>query len=192
MAGGLAHRLIRWEPMALLVPAGSPLANRPAVPLSALRDAGVRWLAGDHVTPEWETVARRLLRSCGAPVDGAVVLFASMTAVRLLGDAMRSRVRATRLVVSAGLTATAGHAAVLLAPAAGGAALAVAVALSGWALAGAGMALIWPVVSSAVGAAFPGRARRLAMVSTLSYGGGLIGPAVIGGVRRRFRCRPRW
>ena len=66
---GFAHRLIRWEPMALLVPVRSPLARQSAVPLSALRDAQVCWLAGDHVTPEWEDAARRLLQSCGAPVD---------------------------------------------------------------------------------------------------------------------------
>jgi len=33
--------------------------------------------------------------------------------------------------------------------------------------------------------AFPGRARDLSMVTTLSYCGGLIGPAVIGGVASR-------
>jgi DNA-binding transcriptional LysR family regulator len=68
-ASGLAHRLVRWEPMALLVPVRSPLAQQSAVPLSALRDAQVCWLAGDHVTPEWEDAARRLLQSCGAPAD---------------------------------------------------------------------------------------------------------------------------
>jgi DNA-binding transcriptional LysR family regulator len=66
---GFAHHLIRWEPMALLVPVRSPLAGQSAVPLSALRDAEVCWLAGDHVTPEWEDAARQLLRACGAPVD---------------------------------------------------------------------------------------------------------------------------
>ncbi|GAA3209289.1 LysR family transcriptional regulator [Dactylosporangium siamense] len=69
-ASGLAHRLIRWEPLALLVPVRSALAEQSAVPLAALRDAQVCWLAGDHVTPEWEDAARRLLQSCGAPVDG--------------------------------------------------------------------------------------------------------------------------
>jgi hypothetical protein len=68
-ASGFAARLIRWEPVALLVPVRSPLAQRSAVPLSALRDAQACWLAGDHVTPEWEDAARRLLRACGAPVD---------------------------------------------------------------------------------------------------------------------------
>ncbi|MFC4146080.1 LysR family transcriptional regulator [Micromonospora mangrovi] len=65
-ADAFAHRLVRWEPMALLVPERSPLAARPAVALAELRDAGVCFLAGDHVTPEWEDAAVRLLRSCGA------------------------------------------------------------------------------------------------------------------------------
>ncbi|MFC4998303.1 MFS transporter [Dactylosporangium cerinum] len=111
------------------------------------------------------------------------MFFAAMTAIRLLGDAIRSRVRAPRVVLLAGLTATTGYATVLLAPAIGGAALPVA--LSGWVLVGAGMALIWPVVSSTLGAAFPGRAKDLSLVTTISYGGGLIGPAVIGGVASR-------
>lgn len=68
-AGALAHRLIRWEPMALLVPARSPLAAQTAVPLAALRDARVCWMAGDHVTPEWEDAARGLLRTCGAAMQ---------------------------------------------------------------------------------------------------------------------------
>jgi MFS family permease len=111
------------------------------------------------------------------------IFFASMTTVRLLGDATRSRIRATRVVLLAGLTGTAGYALVLLAPAMRGAA--PAVALTGWALAGAGMALIWPVVSSTIGDAFPGRAKGLSTVTTLSYGGGLLGPALIGGVAAR-------
>lgn len=111
------------------------------------------------------------------------IFFTSMTTVRLLGDAARSRIPAARMVLLAGLTGTAGFAVVLLAPAMGG--VAPAVALTGWALAGAGMALIWPVVSSAIGDAFPGRTKGLSMVTTLSYGGGLLGPALIGGAAAR-------
>jgi DNA-binding transcriptional LysR family regulator len=66
--GTFAHQLVRWEPMALLVPARSPLARAEAVPLAALRDTQVCWLAGDHVTPEWEDAARRLLGAFGTPV----------------------------------------------------------------------------------------------------------------------------
>jgi DNA-binding transcriptional LysR family regulator len=66
-AGDLAHRLVRREPLALLIPEHSPLAAQHSVPLAALRDAQVCWLAGDHVTPEWEDTMRRLLRHVGAP-----------------------------------------------------------------------------------------------------------------------------
>jgi MFS family permease len=134
---------------------------------------------------DWSGVyARQVLGVDPATASLAyTVFFASMTVIRLLGDAVRARVRATRVVLLAGLTATAGYALVLLAPATGGAA--PAVVLTGWAFAGAGMALIWPVVSSTIGAAFPGRAKGLSVVTTLSYGGGLIGPALIGGVASR-------
>jgi DNA-binding transcriptional LysR family regulator len=64
--GEWEHRVVRWEPMALLVPVRSPLASRTGVPLADLRDAEVCWLAGDHVTPEWEECAVRLLRAYGA------------------------------------------------------------------------------------------------------------------------------
>ena len=134
---------------------------------------------------DWAGVyARQVLGVDPATASLAYTIFvASMTVIRLLGDAVRSRLRAARVVLLAGLTATAGYAMVLLSPAVSGAALATT--LTGWALAGAGMALIWPVVSSTVGAAFPGRAKGLSMVTTLSYGGGLIGPAVIGVVASR-------
>jgi MFS family permease len=134
---------------------------------------------------DWAGVyARQVLGVDPATASLAYTLFvASMTAVRLLGDAARSRIPADRVVLLAGLTGTAGYAIVLLAPAVRGAA--PAVTLTGWALAGAGMALIWPVVSSTIGVAFPGRAKGLSMVTTLSYGGGLLGPALIGGVAAR-------
>lgn len=131
---------------------------------------------------DWSGVyAHRVLGADPATASLAyTVFFAAMTGVRLLGDALRSRVGPGRVVLLAGLTATAGYGVVLLSPALGR--LAVPATLTGWALAGAGMALIWPIVSSTVGAAFPGQARSLSVVTTLSYGGGLIGPALIGWV----------
>jgi len=58
---GLDHRLVRLEPIAVLLPEGHTLAALEGVPLAALRDAGVCWRAGNHVTPEWEQVALQLL-----------------------------------------------------------------------------------------------------------------------------------
>ncbi|WP_426514073.1 MFS transporter [Dactylosporangium sp. McL0621] len=186
-AADLGRRLPVPVPPAAGRADGRPAPGRRAGPalVLVLGLIGAAAFLTEGAATDWAGVyAREVLGAAPATASLAYTMFvASMTAVRLLGDAVRSRVRADRVVLLAGLTATAGYATVLLAPATGGAALAVA--LSGWALAGAGLALIWPVVSSMVGAAFPGRAKDLSMVTTLSYGGGLIGPAVIGGVASR-------
>ena len=85
----------------------------------------------------------------------------------------------------AGGTATAGYALILLAGALRGTEPArIGCAFAGWALVGAGMAVVWPLVVSQLGAAGAG-ARRLSTITTISYGGGLIGPAVIGFVASR-------
>ncbi|MFC4146081.1 MFS transporter [Micromonospora mangrovi] len=134
----------------------------------------------ENAATDWAGVhARRVLGADTATASLAyTVFFAAMTGVRLLGDAVRARLGAARVVLLAGTTASVGYGVILLTPALG--AGRVAVALGGWVLAGAGMALMWPIVSSTVGAAFPGRAKSLSLVTTLSYGGGLLGPAVMG------------
>jgi DNA-binding transcriptional LysR family regulator len=62
----LASRLIRFEPLAVLLPEAHPLARYDAVPLEALRglelDAGV----GNLRAPEWGDLAQQLLRFVGA------------------------------------------------------------------------------------------------------------------------------
>jgi hypothetical protein len=105
-----------------------------------------------------------------------------MTVVRFAGDALRSRFGAAATVRLAGTVTTAGYALVLLAgllPAAAPARFACA--LTGWALAGAGTALVWPIVISELGA-LSGSARTLSLVTMISYGGGLVGPPLIGSV----------
>lgn len=179
---GVGRRLPAAVPAAAKTDDGPPAPGaRPGVIL-LLGLIGAAAFLTEGAATDWAGVyARRVLGVDPATASLAyTVFFASMTTVRLLGDAARSRIRATRLVLLSGLTGTAGFAIVLLAPAVRAAA--PAVALTGWALAGVGMALIWPVVSSTVGVAFPGRAKGLSMVTTLSYGGGLLGPALIGGV----------
>lgn len=59
----LGRRLIRLEPIVLVVPVRHPLAALAEVPVTQLADGSVCWLAGDHVTPEWEDAARQLLGS---------------------------------------------------------------------------------------------------------------------------------
>ncbi len=122
---------------------------------------------------------------------GYTIFFAAMTAVRFAGDALRSRVGAPATVRLAGSVATAGYALVLLAePLPAAAPTRFACALAGWALTGAGTALVWPIVVSELGA-LGGSARTLSLVTTISYGGGLVGPPLIGWVARPHRVRRR-
>jgi fucose permease len=100
------------------------------------------------------------------------VFFGAMTVVRFVGDAVRTRLSGPRSIRLAGGIATAGYALVLLS----GVLPSVGVAMAGWVLAGAGMAMVWPIVVSALGAA----GGRLSAVTMISYGGGLLGPSVIG------------
>ncbi|TWD82566.1 DNA-binding transcriptional LysR family regulator [Kribbella amoyensis] len=66
LPAGLQHRLVRLEPLALLVPEGHRFAELPAIPLADLRDEPICYLAGDHVTDQWEEVARQLVTLTGA------------------------------------------------------------------------------------------------------------------------------
>jgi MFS family permease len=180
------------------LPATAPAVPRPADATEGVAPRGARiglllmlGLIGaaafltEGAATDWAGIhATRVLGADPATASLAyTAFFAAMTGVRLLGDPLRTRAGAPRVVLITSLAAATGYAAVLLTPVLG--AGGVPVALAGWMLAGAGMALIWPIVSSAVGAAFPGRAKGLAVVTTLSYGGGLIGPAVIGFVATR-------
>jgi DNA-binding transcriptional LysR family regulator len=62
----LARRLIRLEPLALLLPAEHPLAALDAVPLAALRGTQVDSSAGNEQAPEWAELGARLLAAFGA------------------------------------------------------------------------------------------------------------------------------
>ena len=107
---------------------------------------------------------------------GYTVFTVAQTATRVVGDAVRSRVAPVLLVRATALVAAAGLALVLLAPG-------VVVALVALALLGVGLAVINPIVFSAVGHG-AGRggdsAAAIARYTTLTYGGILAGPAVIG------------
>ncbi len=136
---------------------------------------------------DWAGVhATRVLGA--APATASLVFtvfFVAMTAVRFVGDAVRARLGAATTVRLAGGTATVGYGLVLLAGALPAAAQTrVGCAIAGWALVGAGMAVVWPLVISQLGAA-GAPARRLSLITTISYGGGLAGPALIGFVASR-------
>jgi DNA-binding transcriptional LysR family regulator len=62
----LARRLIRLEPMALLLPEEHPLAALEAVPLAALRGTQVDASVGNDSAPEWVDLAAGLLAAFGA------------------------------------------------------------------------------------------------------------------------------
>ena len=61
----LARRLVRLEPIALLLPAEDPLAALDAVPLAALRGTQVDSSAGNEQAPEWADLGARLLEAFG-------------------------------------------------------------------------------------------------------------------------------
>jgi DNA-binding transcriptional LysR family regulator len=64
--GQLARRLIRLEPLALLLPVEHPLAVLDAVPLAALAGTRVDSSAGNEQAPEWVELGARLLAAFGA------------------------------------------------------------------------------------------------------------------------------
>ncbi|MYV52311.1 LysR family transcriptional regulator [Streptomyces sp. SID3212] len=60
MRAGLRCQLVRYEPMAVLLPYDHPLADRAEVPLAALAGERVYAGAGNPRTPEWTELARQL------------------------------------------------------------------------------------------------------------------------------------
>ncbi|MDF3297770.1 LysR family transcriptional regulator [Streptomyces tropicalis] len=65
----LDHQLVRYEPMALLLPEEHPLAALSAVPLDALAGTTVYAGAGNPRTPEWTDLAHRLFDGRGIAVS---------------------------------------------------------------------------------------------------------------------------
>jgi DNA-binding transcriptional LysR family regulator len=65
-AAQLVRRLVRLEPLALLLPAEDPLAALDAVPLAALAGTQVDTSAGNEQAPEWADLGARLLAAFGA------------------------------------------------------------------------------------------------------------------------------
>ncbi|MFI5891941.1 MFS transporter [Actinoplanes sp. NPDC051513] len=163
-----------------------PVPIRPTL-LVALGLLGAAAFVAEAAATDWAGFhATRVLGAGAATGSFAYTLFlAAMTAVRFVGDAARSRLGAGRTIRFAGCTATAGFGLVLLAGElhTDGSAR-VGCALAGWALTGAGVAVVWPMVASALGAT-GGPARQLSAVTTISYGGGLVAPALLGFVAAR-------
>ena len=162
-------------------------AHRPGL-VVALGVIGAAAFLTEGAATDWAGVhATRVLGADPATASLIyTIFFVAMTAVRFAGDATRARIGAVTTIRLAGATTAVGYGLVLLAPLlpTASAPAGIGCAIAGWALAGAGTALVWPIVTSALGAA-TGAARRLSAATTISYGGGLIGPAVIGYVAAR-------
>jgi DNA-binding transcriptional LysR family regulator len=60
------HRLVREEPLGLLLPAGHRLADQSEIPVRELEGLEVCWRAGNHVSAEWDDLARQFLTRFGA------------------------------------------------------------------------------------------------------------------------------
>jgi hypothetical protein len=152
---------------------GGPVPVRTVATLGLI---GAAAFLAEGAATDWAGIhATRVLRADPATAAAIYTLFfAAMTVVRFGGDAIRARLGAAPTLRLAAGTATTGYGAVLLAPVLP---RGTAVATAGWVLVGAGMAVVWPVVVSALGAA---SAARLSAVTTISYGAGLVGPALIG------------
>jgi hypothetical protein len=172
--------------------AGTPAGSASPVPiratlLVALGLLGAAAFVAEAAATDWAGIhTTRVLGADAATGSLAYTLFlAAMTAVRFIGDAARSRLGIGGTIRLAGCTATAGFGLVLLAGELHTDESAqVGCALAGWALTGAGIAVVWPVVTSTLGAA-GGPARQISAVTTISYGGGLVAPALLGFVAAR-------
>ncbi|QKW27810.1 LysR family transcriptional regulator [Streptomyces seoulensis] len=68
LRAALDHQPVRYEPMAIALPAGHRLAALSEVPLTALAGATVYAGAGNPRTPEWTDLARRLFDGRGIAV----------------------------------------------------------------------------------------------------------------------------
>jgi hypothetical protein len=202
--GDIDSRLAISAPAVLLAIVGSVvavrLAPRPAraasstsgAPSASISRSGFRagvalGLLGaatfitEGAATDWAGVhATRVLDA--EPAIGSAVyglFFGAMALVRFVGDAVRAVWGPVRTLRITGAVAVAGYAAVLTSGAIASHPSALFIAIVGWVIAGAGTALIWPIVIGTL-AASGQDSRRLSVVTMISYGGGLVGPALIG------------
>lgn len=126
---------------------------------------------------DWANLhAARVLNADEALAPLSYTVFAiAMTIFRLLGDPIRARLGPGRTLLSAGTLAAIGYALVLGSAVAGG----LPLAWAGWVLAGCGIAVIVPVLFSAIGEA-GGPPSHVALISISGSTGLLLGPAAIG------------
>jgi fucose permease len=117
---------------------------------------------------------QRFLLEAGTAALGFAAFSAGMTAARFLGDRLRQRYGAVKLLRWSAVLAAAGLAAALFIPAA-------PIAMAALALAGIGLGNAAPILFAGGGRLEPGApGRGIAAVTTLGYAGFLAGPPLIG------------
>ena len=169
-------------PPPALVPAGGTggparTARIGAVALAAMFVLGLGGHLIESGAIDWANLhAARVLHADEVLAPLSYTVFAcAMTVFRFLGDPIRARLGPGRALLCAGTLATAGYVLVLVSAGAGG----LPLAWTGWILAGSGIALIVPVLFSAVGEA-GGSSSNIALISVSGSTGLLLGPAAIG------------
>ncbi|HYY77995.1 MAG TPA: MFS transporter [Actinomycetes bacterium] len=155
---------------------GGPRLRRPTGALVLLAAIAFCGLLCEGAVYDWSTVYLRdsLGSSEGLAVSGYVAFTATMTAGRLVGDAVRARIGSRLLLGGAAALASAGLCAGLL--------VAEPVsAVVGFALLGAGLSCLVPIVFSATGGiSGVNSGAAIAAISTVGYGGFIVGPPLIG------------
>jgi MFS family permease len=148
-----------------------------AVALGAMFVLGLGGHLVESGAIDWANLhAARVLHADDVLAPLSYTVFAcAMTVFRFLGDPIRARLGPGRALLCAGTLATAGYALVLVSGQAGG----LPLAWAGWILAGSGIALIVPVLFSAVSEA-GGTSSNIALISISGSTGLLLGPAAIG------------
>jgi MFS family permease len=146
----------------------------PRGPLALLGAIGFLGSMAEGSIADWSGV---FLREHFGATEGLAPLALSafsvmMLGARLVGDKLKARHGAQRLVTSGAMLGAAGLFFAVLSPNA-------YFALGGFAVAGLGLSLVFPFVFSAAGAQGP---MALAGVASMAYTGSLMGPPVIGAV----------
>lgn len=156
---------------------GVPVRSIGAILLGAMFILGLAGHLIESGAIDWANLhADRVLHADAALAPLSYTVFAcAMTVFRLFGDPIRAKLGPGNTLLWAGTTATAGYALVLVSGAAGG----LPLAWAGWLLAGCGIAIIVPVLFSAIGEA-GGTPSNVALISMSGSAGLLLGPAAIG------------
>jgi MFS family permease len=171
-------------PDRLSVAGQAPLLVRPRGPQVLLAAAAFAVLLCEGATADWSAVYLR--ESLGAGPAGAGAAFAAfsatMTAGRLLGDAVLNRIPRRLAVRRFATVAALGLGTGLALARVADGRVAVAAAVGGFAVLGAGISVTFPALLAEAGATSARPAEAIGAVSTGGYLGFLVGPPVIGGV----------